>query len=399
MSEAATLTRLRQPVCDIDLWSDEVLANPVPVYKTLRDLGSAVWLTKHKAWVVSRYSSVRKALLDAATFTSREGIAMNSVMNQASDGIMLLADDPEHMRLRRTFAKPLSPKALKGLADRLTELAEAQVDTLSHKTQFDAVSELAHFLPLTVVTELLGLSEGGKKNMLQWAAGLFDAMGPDDYPRTVAGLAIGQEAFAYLASLQREDMDPQGWAAALFRAADSGEISHQEAQNMLMDYTAPALDTTINGLSSALLLLGNNPQQWQLLKQHPERVPYAIDEALRLESPIRAFTRVLTKDYELEGVQMYAGDRAIMQYAAANRDERHYPHPDTFDVMRDARDHVAFGYGTHICAGRHLGKLEIQTVLNILLRRMTDFKVVGVRTELHNTLRGVAELIIEPVWA
>lgn len=398
MSEAATLTKLREPASDIDLWSDEVLSNPYPVYEKLRDLGPVVWLSTHNAWVVLRYTSIRKALLDAGTFTSSQGIAMNSAMNQASDGIMLLADDPEHKRLRRTFIKPLQPQALALLTDRLDELAGEKIDALAKQDQFDAVSELAHFLPLTVVTELLGLSSEGKENMLQWAAGLFNAMGPDGYPRTVTGLEIGSQAFGYLAGLKREDMDPDGWAAALFDAADEGKLSHEEAQNMLMDYTAPALDTTINGLSSTLYLLGKNPDQWQLLRENPDRLPFVIDEALRLESPIRAFTRSLTCDHNLEGVQMYKGDRAIMQYASANRDERHYPDPEKFDIMRDARDHVAFGYGTHMCAGRNLGKLEITTMLKILMRRMESFEIIEERRDLHNTLRGLSMLILKPKW-
>lgn len=398
MAEATILSKLREPSSDIDLWSDDVLADPYPIYQKLRDLGPAVWLTKNNAWVVPRYSSIRKALLDSRTFTSRQGISMNSALNQASDGIMLLSDDPDHQRLRRTFIKPLLPQALKLLTERLDEMSNQKVDELAQNDMFDAVADLAHFLPLAVVTELLGLSDDGKKNMLRWAAGLFNAMGPDDKPRTAASMDIAFESFGYLASLKRDEMDPDGWAAALFNAADEGKLSAEEAQNMLMDYTAPALDTTINGLSSALYLLGKNPEQWQLLRENPDRIPFAIDEALRMESPIRGFTRVLTCDHDLDGVRMYAGDRVIMQYAAANRDERHYPNPDRFDIMRDARDHVAFGYGIHMCAGRNLGKLEITTMLNILVRRVRSFEIVEEERVLHNTLRGLSKLVVKPQW-
>ena len=392
MGDVSTQSTVKAPTSDLDLWSDAVLENPYPAYRTLRDLAPAVWMTRHDAWAVTRFSSIRAALLDAEVFTSREGISMNAMLNQASDGIMLLADDPVHRRLRRVFQRPLLPQALATLAGRLQALAEARVDALIEKGEFDAVTELAHYLPLTVVTELLGLSAEGKENMLYWAAGLFDAMGPDGYQRTVAGQDIAGEAIAYLAGIQRSDLDPEGWGAALFVAADNGELSPQEAQAMLMDYLGPALDTTINGLSSALHLLGRNPDQWELLRANPERVSYAIDETLRMESPIRAFTRVLTRDHELDGVAMAQGDRAIMLYAAANRDERHYPDPDKFDIMRDARDHVAFGYGTHQCAGKHLGKLEIKTVLDILLRRVRRFEIVEETRSLHNTLRGLSRL-------
>lgn len=392
--DVATLTRIKTPVSDIDLWSDAILEDPYPAYAALRDLGPAVWMSRHEAWAVTRFSSIRQALLNADVFTSRQGIAMNAMLNQASDGIMLLADDPVHRRLRRVFQRPLLPQALAPLAGRLTALAEARVDALLEKGVFDAVTELAHYLPLTVVTELLGLSAQGKDNMLYWAAGLFDAMGPEGLQRTANGQTIAREAIAYLAGVQRAELDPDGWGAALFVAADKGELSMHEAQAMLMDYLGPALDTTINGLSSALCLLGHNPDQWEQLRAAPERVPYAIDEALRLESPIRAFTRVLTRDHDLEGVAMTAGDRAIMLYASANRDERHYPDPDRFDIMRDARDHVAFGYGIHQCAGKHLGKLEIKTVLDILLRRVRCFEIVEESRTLHNTLRGLSRLTV-----
>lgn len=395
MTAADIVTTVSAPHSEVDLWSDEVLADPYPAYRMLRDLGPAVWLDRHDLWVVPRYSSIRAALLDAEAFVSSQGIAVNAPANQAAEGIMLVTDDPEHKRLRRTFMKPLQPNALKLLKDRLANLARRQVEEVVAKRRFDAVTELAYFLPLTVVTELVGFSEEGKKNMLRWAAGLFDGMGPLGYARTTRGLEVTQEALGYVMQVKREELDPDGWGAALFTAADNGELSHVEAQAMLMDYLGPALDTTINGFSSLLLLLGKNPDQWRLLKENPDRLPFAIDEALRMESPIRGFTRMLTRDIDMEGVPMKAGDRALMLYASANRDERHYPDPDRFDIMRDARDHVAFGFGTHLCAGRNLAKLEITTVFTIMLELVESFRILEEVRVPHNTLRGLSRLVVE----
>lgn len=168
MAETDVLVESRTPTSDMDIWSDEVLTNPYPYYRQLRDLGPAVWLTKHGVWVVPRYSSIREALLNWEVFTSKNGTAMNAVMNQAVDGILLLSGEPEHQRLRRTFVKPLQPQTLKKLQDRLTALAEQRVEELLGKGEFDAVADLAQFLPLSVVTELLGLGEEGKKHMLRW---------------------------------------------------------------------------------------------------------------------------------------------------------------------------------------------------------------------------------------
>lgn len=382
----------RVPVSDLDFWADEVIADPYPHYRALRDLGPAVWLSRYGSWALVHHRSVREALLDAKTFSSSSGIASNDEANQVSKGVMIFADDPEHLRLRRVFTRPLMPAALKALKDDLSSLAEGRVDALIAKGEFDGVTELAHYLPLTVVTELLGLSREGKDNMLAWAAGLFNALGPAGNPRTISGIEIGRQAFAYLYGLDRAALDPSGWGAALLRAADDGDLSHDEARAMLMDYTGPALDTTINGLSSALWLFARHPQQWDLLRSNPQLVGRAIDEALRIESPVRAFARLLTRDYEIDGALLRQGDRALMVYASANRDERRYPDPDRFDISRDARDHVAFGYGTHICAGMHLARLEIATVLDILVRRVKRFHIVEEHRDIHNTLRGLATL-------
>jgi cytochrome P450 len=262
------------------------------------------------------------------------------------------------------------------------------------KDEFDGISELAHLLPLTVVTERVGFSEHGKKNMLRWAAAIFNSMGPDDSPLTAAGFEGAADAIAYLNNLDRNDLDPDGWAAALFRAADNGDLSPEKARLMLMDYLGPALDTTINGLGNALWLFARNPEQWDTLTQNPELVKRAIDEALRMESPVRGFTRVLTRDYDMDGIMLKQGERALLHYASANRDERRYEDPDRFDITRDARDHVAFGYGTHMCAGRNLGLLEISTVLKILVQRVKRIHLIRAERAQNTTLRGFSKLTL-----
>lgn len=392
--EAPQLAENKTPSSDIDFWSDEVVSNPYPYYKQLRDLGPAVWLTHHDCWAVVRHRELREALLDSATFTSTAGIGMNVEANRNSEGVMIFSDDPDHARLRRVFNRPLLPGALNALKDRLASLAEQRVDQLVARGEFDAIPDLAQFLPLTVVTDLVGLTDEGKTSMLRWAGGLFDALGPEGHPRTLSGIEIAVEAFTYLHGLPREALDPEGWAAGLFRAADAGDLSHDEARKMMMDYTGPALDTTINGLGNALSLFARHPEQWDRLRSGPERMNRAIEEALRLESPVRAFARLLTRDHDLGGAHLRKGDWALMVYASGNRDERRYEEPEKFDIARDARDHVAFGYGMHLCAGMHLAKLEIRTMLEVLVRRVKRFHLVEEEMVMHNLIRGRDRLIL-----
>jgi len=382
------------PTADVDFWSDEVLSNPYPCYKALRDKGPAVWLERHKIWAITRFSSVREALVNGEVFSSAHGCMLNDFTNKAMQGTMLCTDDPRHRELRKIFARPLSPGALSPLKARLSEIAEAHIQTLVDRRKFDAVTDLAHFLPLTIVTELVGLSDEGKGNMLKWAAAIFNSFGPATHGRTLSGIEIMKEAFKYLETLSRESLDPNGWGAALFAAADDGELTHQAAKGMLMDYLGPSLDTTIFAISSAMWLFGRNTDQWDLLRSNPGLIPNLIDEVLRVESPIRGFSRYLVRDYQMGEARLSAGSWAVILYACANRDERRYENPEKFDIQRSARDHLGFGYGTHSCAGMHLAKLEITVIFEILIRKLATFQLMTEHRQLNNTLRGLSKLEI-----
>lgn len=385
---------------DADFWSDAVILDPYPHYDQMRAAGPAVWLTHNNAWALTRYDTVKQALLDAALFSSANGCMMNAPMNAATKGIMLCSDDPEHLAMRRLFARPLQPRELAAQRPRFEALAAETVDRLLAGGEFDAVHDLAHVLPLAVVTELVGLDAEGQANMLAWAAGIFNAFGPIESPRTLTGLEIAQAVIAYvLERVDRANLVPGGWGEALFLAADRGEISEHTARMMLVDYLTPALDTTINATSAAIELFAANPDQWDLLRADPTLVPHAINEVVRLESPIRAFAREVVRDHVIGDATLKAGDRALMLYACANRDPAKFADPARFDILRKPSDHLGFGMGTHVCAGMHLAKLEITVLLQALLPRVRAFHAHSPVRLPHNTLRGLASLRVTAMAA
>ena len=394
-THSVTTSSTTAPTYDGDFWSDEVLADPYPTYKQLREAGPAVWLSRHDAWALTTHAAVREGLRLGEVFSSARGCTMNGPMNEASAGVMLSSDDPFHRELRQVFSRPLTPGALAALKPHLLDVSETLVETLVSKRSFDAVSELAHYLPLTVVTELVGLGEEGKSKMLAWAVGIFNAFGPINNARTLSGIEIAAQAFAYLGSMDKDTLSPGSWGMALFEAADRGELSLASAKAMLMDYLGPALDTTINATSSAIWLFARNPEQWDKLRANPILIPDAIDEVLRLESPIRAFSRYVTRDHKIGNVTIAAGSRALVLYASGNRDEQKYQDADRFDIQRKPRDHLAFGHGTHTCAGMHLAKMEVTVLLEALIKRVKRFHISEERRELHNTLRGLAKLVVD----
>jgi cytochrome P450 len=192
---------------------------------------------------------------------------------------------------------------------------------------------------------------------------------------------------------------PDGWADQLYQAADRGELPRDKCPALMLDYVTPSLDTTILAITSTIALFAAHPEQWTLLRRDRSLIPHAINESLRLESPVPQFSRVLTEDHEVDGVPLAAGTRVALLYGAANRDPRKYPDPTRFDITRRPSDQLAFGRGEHVCIGMNLARMEMSALLERLADRVERFDVVGSRPLLNNGLRGYARLDVEVVRA
>jgi cytochrome P450 len=161
---------------------------------------------------------------------------------------------------------------------------------------------------------------------------------------------------------------------------------------MMIDYVTPSLDTTIYAVSNAVRLFAEHPEQWDLVRSDPTMIPHAINETLRLESPVQQFTRVVTEDHTLAGADLAAGSRVMLLYGSANRDERKYPDPERFDISRKPSDHLAFGRGEHACIGMQLARLEMSALLQALSRRVSRFEIIDSVQLLSNALNGLQTL-------
>lgn len=380
-------------VFDEDIYTDDAIANPYPQYTRLREMGSAVYMSAHDVWAVARYDDVKAVLGDSETFSSARGVAVNDQVNVMGQGAMLFSDPPIHSQLRNILTRPLVPAAMESLRAQIEEAADELIVRLVAQGTFDGVVDLARFLPVSIVSSLVGLPDRGRANMLEWAAAGFDLLGPMNERGRGA-----MEAFTQFLAYVREEVGPGdvhagSWAAALFAAADEGQITHQQANSMLIDYVQPSLDTTIFATSYLLLMLGRHPDQWQCLKQDRSLINNAVREAIRLESPIRGFTRYVTRDAMIGDCEVKAGSRVVALYASANRDERKWDDPERFDITRPGlTQQLGFGYGRHTCAGMHLAQLEIRSLLKAMLERIDVFEVGEPVLQLNNTLRGLAAL-------
>jgi cytochrome P450 len=382
------------PTSDVDPYSDEVLLEPWEVYRELQSLGSVVWLRKYQMFALTRYESVLRALKDASAFSSASGVMMNDQMNQVLRGNTLCSDGTIHQRLRRIIARPLAPAALSGLRMEIITKAEQLVERLIAKGTFCAVAELATPLPVDIVASAVGLPEEGRERMLVWAEQMFDCFGPLN-DRARDAFPVLQEMMHYAAAhAVRGNLKAGSWAEGIINAVDRGEVDQAARPALMIDYMGPSLDTTIYGIGNGVWLFAKHPEEWRKTCQSPSRIHSAVNEILRMESPIQGFSRLVARDYDMDGITLPAGSRAIAFYGAANRDERKFPSPNAFDVMRNSSQQLAFGSGSHLCVGMHLARIEMAAIFSALARRVTRFHIEEEVRALNNVLRGFRKLVV-----
>lgn len=380
-----------EPTFEEDIYADAALDGPYPAYRRIRDLGPAVWMPVHAMWAIGRFEDVRLALRADEVLISGKGVAANALVNAAARPITLTSDGETHLRRRQVLIRPVTPAPLNALRGRLETEADALVGRLAGSGDFDAMPGFAAHLPLTIVAELVGLNDEGRRNMLRWAAATFDNLGVmNDLGK--GALPAVTELGRYVMSLDRESVAPDGWAAGLFDAADRGELSPDEASAMVIDYVVPALDTTILATGEMLWRLATTPGAYEAVREEPRLIPSVVNESVRLGSPIKSFTRFVHAPYEVGGIVIPQGARVAILFASANRDERRYEDPDLFKVARNPRDHVGWGHGAHTCVGMHLARLEMEVLLAALVRQIARIEVDRPMRIRNNTLQGFESL-------
>ena len=380
------------PDVDIDIYSAEALADPYENYRIFRDTAPIVRLPKYDLYLMARFADVQGALKNNTLFASGDGVAMNDLMNKAIAGSTLHTDAPYHSTLRSIVSRPLTPARLTELRQGLYDIAEKLVERLVAKGDFDAATELAPHLPVTVVSELVGLPEEGRERMLTWAGAVFNSLGPRGLELTETALPILDEMVTYARGCTADRVKPGSWVAKLYEAVEAGELRFEQVGPVMGDYLGPSLDTTILATGSTIALFAQNPDQWDKLRASPSMIPNAVNEAIRLESPIQGFSRVLTDDFSVEDQCLHKGARVLVMYASGNRDERRWEDPERFDITRRANEQLGFGHGIHMCMGANLARMEISALLSALIPRVERFELHEAERISNNVLRGYKSL-------
>jgi cytochrome P450 len=377
---------------DIDLFSEELYADPYPAYRELRDLGGVVYMRKHDFYALMRYDDVRAADGDSATFSSK-GVALLPQFNEMLVGTVIATDPPDHAALRAVLSEQLAPRAINKLGADIRRQADDLVRSIVKLGTFDAVTQLAQLMPVSIVADLIGVPDEGREILLPGAEAFFSVFGPMN-PFLEQKVPVVMAFNEWMASVSHRDkLTPGSWGAAIWKAVDDGRIEERSALPLMTAFLVAGMDTTVNGIGAMIRIFAEQPDTWAELRKDPTLAAAAFEETLRVESPVQVFFRETTRDVEIDGVTIPAKSSVCLHFGSANRDERHYPDPDHFDIHRNPLDHMAFGYGTHGCAGQALARIEARAIVGALLDQVESIEPAGPPQLHYNTVaRGLGGL-------
>jgi cytochrome P450 len=387
------------PIGDADPFSAEILADPLPFQAALRDAGPVTYLTRYDLYGMGRYGEVHAALVDWQRFCSGAGVGLTNFRREAPwrpPSLLLEADPPHHDAPRRVLAPILGPRALRRLRDRWFAAAREHVDALladggSGPVEVDGMADLAESFPLRVFPDAVGIAREGREHLLPYGDHAFNAFGPSN-DLVAKGLPhIGEHAGWVNAQCAREELADDGFGAAIWAAADRGDITPEQAPLIVRSLLTAGVDTTVHGLGAVLRALATDPGAWAALRARPDLARVAFDEAVRWESPVQTFFRTAEVDVPVGDTVVPEGAKILMFLGAANRDPRRWTDPDRFDLGRDPSGHVGFGMGLHQCVGQHVARLEAAALLAALAARVERIEPTAEPTRhLNNTMRAFA---------
>jgi cytochrome P450 len=348
-------------------------------------------------WAVTRYEDVRHVGRDPGTFSNSPTVQIPDVEG-ASGGdhtMMLMMDPPRHSRYRKLVSPDFVPRAVRPLTHRMEALARQIVDAVIERGECDLVDDLAGEMPSLVIADLLGipLDDGRELYKLTEQVHAAPETVPDGTQRQAA-----MKMFGYASELQASKRRNPGddLSSRLLAAEVEGHRLDQMDFNLFFMLLIDAGgDTTRQLVGGGMHALFEHPEQRALLMADLDgRLDTAIEELLRWVSPVVYMRRTATVDTELHGRQISAGDKVVMYYGSANRDERVFTDPQTFDLTRSPNDHIAFGSGgPHFCLGSHLARGEISALMREILTRMPDIEPAGPTTWLaSNFISGPRHL-------
>lgn len=411
MAVAETQEWTRNPkiidLTDLDIFAER---EPHEEFKRLRNEYPLYWNEEPDPepgfWAITKYEDIKYISTNPGLFSSAQGInisydrAVDPQVVNAVLGNMITMDPPMHVKYRRIANPFFTYAAIQKLEDRVKELTTQIIDDVAKKGECEFMTDVAARLPILVLCDLLGVPHSDHDKIFDWSNKLIGLEDPELNPGgPEAGLPIFMELFQYGQRMIKDRRENP--KKDLMTAMAMAEIDGKPVPPVLLDgffllLVIAGNETTRNTITGGMKALIENPDQRQKLLDNPELIPTAVEEILRWVSAVAYMRRTATEDTELRGQKIAKGDKLVMWYGAANRDEEAFENPDKFDVTRDPNDHIAFGYGQHRCLGARLAQLQLRVMFTELLRRLPDMELNGPVSRLRtNFINGIKHMPVK----
>jgi cholest-4-en-3-one 26-monooxygenase len=313
--------------------------------------------------------------------------------------IMLNMDPPQHSKYRKLVSQGFTPRMTNALEPRIPKATIEILDQVAQRGSCDFVREISAELPLIVIAELIGIPIEDRHKVFDWSNRLIGYDDPEFQNTEEDGKMAAMEIWLYanqLAELRKKDPKDDLVSVLMTGEVDGEKLTEMEFDSFFLLLAVAGNETTRNLISGGMLALIEHPEQRQKLLADPSLLNSAVEEMLRWVSPVSQFRRTATRDTEIRGHKIKEGDKVVVYYQSANRDEDVFVDPYKFDVARSPNNHIAFGIGEHFCLGANLARLEIRVMFEEILRRMPDMELAGpVRRLRSNFINGIKEMPVK----
>jgi cytochrome P450 family 142 subfamily A polypeptide 1 len=360
--------------------------------KWLRDNEPVYWSEKSQLWVISKFEDVSYVSKNNEIFCSGFGVRPGNPVKLG----LIDEDEPRHTQIRRLINRGFAPRMVKKLEEVFRQITTETIDKIAKKGECDFVDDIAVPLPLTLIAEMIGIRKEDRERFHHWSDTMIAADGNLDDPEIMAQASQSfMEYSAYVTKIieDRRANPRDDLVSILVGAKDQGllknfegthspsrsddeeyvKLANDELIKLLVVLLVAGNETTRNGISGSMQLLIELPDARRRLIDEPALIPVAVEEMLRLVSPVQSFSRTATRDTELRGKKIRKGQSVFMLYPSANRDADEFEDPDTFVIDRNPH-HLAFGIGNHFCMGANLARMELCVAIEELLRRLPDME-------------------------
>ncbi len=380
------------------------------IYKELRECHPVSPLSSgenSQSWLITRYEDAISLLKDAKLMKNIENVFNNEedvdvpISLENRDLLrnhMLNSDPPDHNRLRSLAQKAFTPKMIIRLEGQIQYIADALLNKIEHNNSINLVSDYAFPLPIMVISEMLGVPLEDQHKFRVWSQAIISTPHTlEDMQKNNQKLGEFAEYIQHLVSKKREQ-PADDLISSLIKAESEGtKLNASELYSTITLLIVAGHETTVNLITNMTLALLEHPVQLQKLRQNPDLIDSAIEEALRFYSPVELTTlRWTAEPFTMHGQDIQSKDRIIISVASSNRDEKIFPDADIFDITRKNNRHIAFGHGSHFCLGAPLARLEAKIAISTLLHRLPNIQIQGEREQIkwkeNYLMRSLEEL-------